>query len=206
MSTTCSLRATFPSTRTTPSGTRTSCRGSRESPPCRFDWSRGPCSSSSSSVGSAPRGLRTRRKGSRRPTRGGAGEKQDDIPQEAVDVYERNLRSTIGVAHSRGARTLLVAQTARLRPGHEGEDRAWLEGWTPGLTSAGYLAGLARYNAVSKKLGAEGAALFLDPFADGAFGDASFTDPVHFSPEGSDRFARALASFLTSPAGPLAPR
>ncbi len=134
------------------------------------------------------------------------GPKRDDIPAAAVTVYERNLRSTIAVARAQGARVLLVAQSARLRAGHEAEDRAWLEGWTPGLTSTGYLAGLARYNAVAKKLGAEGAALFLDPFAGGAFPDAAFQDPVHFSPEGSDRFARALAAFLTGPGGPLAAR
>jgi lysophospholipase L1-like esterase len=134
------------------------------------------------------------------------GPKRDDIPAAAVAVYERNLRSTIAVARARGARTLLVAQTARVRPGHEAEDRTWLEGWTPGLTSKGYLAGLGRYNEVARRLGGEGAALFLDPFADGAFPDGAFLDPVHFSPEGSDRFARALAAFLTAPGGPLAAR
>ena len=134
------------------------------------------------------------------------GPKRDDIPLAAVAVYERNLRSTIAVARSHGARTLLVAQTARVRPEHEAEDRTWLEGWTPGLTSKGYLAGLASYNAVARRLGDEGAALFLDPFADGAFPDTAFQDPVHFSPEGSERFARALAAFLAAPGGPLAPR
>ncbi len=134
------------------------------------------------------------------------GPKRDDIPDAAVAVYERNLRSTAAVARAHGARTLLVAQSVRLRKGRESEDAAWIAAWTPGLTAKGYLAGLARYNAVAKKLGAEGVALTLDPFADGSFSDAAFADPVHFSPEGSDRFARALAAFLTSPAGPLAPR
>jgi lysophospholipase L1-like esterase len=134
------------------------------------------------------------------------GPKRDDIPAAAVAVYERNLRSSIAVARAHGARTLLVAQTARVRPGHEAEDRTWLEGWTPGLTATGYLAGLARYTEVARRLGGEGVALFFDPFADGAFPDAAFQDPVHFSPEGSDRFARALAAFLTAPGGPLATR
>ena len=134
------------------------------------------------------------------------GPKRDDIPEAAEAVYERNLRSTIAVARAHGARTLLVAQAVRLRKGREAEDGAWIAAWTPGLTTKGYLAGLAKYNAVAQKLGAEGAALFFDPFADGGFPDAAFADPVHFSPEGSDRFARALAAFLTSPAGPLAPR
>jgi lysophospholipase L1-like esterase len=134
------------------------------------------------------------------------GARRDDIPEAAVAVYERNLRSTIAAARAHGARTLLVAQSARVRPAHGTGDRAFLESWTPGLTAKGYLAGLARYNAVARALGAAGDALFFDPFADGAFGDSDFADPFHFSPQGSERFARALEAFLTSPAGPLAPR
>src|SRR6185369_2236104 len=99
------------------------------------------------------------------------GPPRDDIPAEAIIVYERNLRSTIAVARAHGAQTLLVAQTARVRAGHEADDRAWLEALSPGLTTAGYFAGLKRYNAVAKKLGEEGLALFLDPFAAGSFGD-----------------------------------
>jgi lysophospholipase L1-like esterase len=134
------------------------------------------------------------------------GPKRDDIPAEAVAVYERNLRSTIAIAAAHGARTLLVAQSARVRAGHETADREWLEGWTPGLTATGYLAGLARYNAVAKKLGDEGLALFLDPFAAGAFGDTHFLDPVHFSPAGSELFAKTLAAFLDGSGGPRGPR
>jgi lysophospholipase L1-like esterase len=140
------------------------------------------------------------------PSYAWSGPKQDDIPEAAVAVYERNLRSTIAVARAHGARTLLVAQSVRLRKGHEAEDGAWIAAWTPGLTTKGYLAGLAKYDAVARRLGDEGAALFLDPFEGGAFPDAAFADPVHFSPEGSDRFARALAAFLAAPGGPLAPR
>lgn len=134
------------------------------------------------------------------------GPKRDDIPAEAVAVYERNLRSTIAVAASRGARTLLVAQTARLRAGREASDRAWLEGWTPGLTPTGYLAGLARYNAVARRLGDEGIALFLDPFTGEAFGDAHFQDPVHFSAAGSALFAKTLAAYVDAPGGPRGSR
>ena len=134
------------------------------------------------------------------------GPKSDAIPSEALAVYERNLRSTIAVAKAHGARTLLVAQTARVRAGHEAADRAWLEGWSPGLTTAGYLAGLKRYNDVAKRLGDDGLALFLDPFAAGSFGDESFSDPAHFSPAGSELFARTLASYLQAPGGPMAAR
>ncbi len=134
------------------------------------------------------------------------GPRRDDIPAEAVAVYERNLRSTIAVASARGARTLLVAQVALVRAGFEKTDLAWLEGWTPGLTAKGYLAGLARYNAVAKKLGDEGLAMFLDPFREGAFTDAHFLDPVHFSSEGSELFAKTLAAYVDAPGGPRGPR
>ena len=130
------------------------------------------------------------------------GPKRDDIPAEAVAVYERNLRSTIAVASAHGARTLLVAQTARVRAGHEKADLARLEGWTPGLTAKGYLAGLARYNAVARKLRDEGLALFLDPFGTGMFTDEHFLDPVHFSPAGSELFAKTLAALLDASDGP----
>lgn len=134
------------------------------------------------------------------------GPKRDDIPAEAVAVYERNLRSTIAVAAAHGARTLLVAQSAHVRAGHETADRKWLEGWTPGLTASGYLAGLARYNAAAKKLGDEGLALFLDPFLAGSFTDAHFLDPVHFSPAGSELFAKTLAAYVDGPGGPRGAR
>ncbi len=124
------------------------------------------------------------------------GPRKDDIPPEAVAVYERNLRSTIGVAAAHGARVLLVAQAARIRTGAAASDNEWLKGWTPGLTAAGYLAGLSRYDAVARKLGDEGVALYLDPFRGGEFGDGDFLDPVHFSPSGSEKFARVLAAYV----------
>ena len=134
------------------------------------------------------------------------GPRHDDVPDAAITAFERNLRSTAAVARAHGARTVLVAQSARLRAGHEDSDRAFLESWAPGLTATGYRAGLGRMNAAARRLGDEGVALYLDPFAGGAFPDSLFDDPFHFSPEGSDRFARALAASLTAPGGPLAPR
>jgi lysophospholipase L1-like esterase len=124
------------------------------------------------------------------------GARKDDIPDEAVAAYERNLRSAIAVAKARGASTLLVAQTLHLRPGAEEWGRDYVESWTPGLTVAGYRKALERYNGVAQKLAAEGLASFFDPFAKGAFADDDFADPVHFSPAGSERFARVLAGVV----------
>lgn len=120
------------------------------------------------------------------------GGRKADIPAEAVAVYERNLRATIAVAAARGARTLLVAQAVRVRKGFEAKDREWLESWAPGLTLGGILSGLARYDAVARKLSSEGA-LYVDPFSNGNFTDEDFADACHFSPSGSTKFARTLA-------------
>jgi lysophospholipase L1-like esterase len=124
------------------------------------------------------------------------GARKDDIPAEAVRVYERILRSTIGVARVHHAATLLVAQTVRFRKGREKADREYVESWTPGLTGDGYARGLGRYNEVARKLGDEKLALFLDPFAAGDFKDDDFADAVHFTASGSERFARRLAETI----------
>jgi hypothetical protein len=96
----------------------------------------------------------------------------------------------------------VVAQSVRLRKGSEAADREYYESWTPGLTFEGAQRAIARYNEVGRRLGKEGAAFFLDPFASGSFTDADFADSVHFSDAGSERFAAALAAYLESPEGP----
>ncbi|MEO8586900.1 MAG: SGNH/GDSL hydrolase family protein [Acidobacteriota bacterium] len=134
----------------------------------------------------------------------GTAARSSDVPDEAVAVFERNLRSTIAVARSGGARTLLVAQSVRLRRGREAADREYYESWTPGLTFAGAEQALRRFNAVSRGLADGHDVFFLDPFASGTFVDADFADPVHFAAAGADRFAGVLAAFITGPDGPLA--
>jgi len=133
------------------------------------------------------------------------GTRKDDIPNEAVEVFARNLRSTIGVARAHGARTLLVAQAVRLRKGKEQGDDAWLESWTPGLTPTGYKQGLLRYNAAAKDVAAAAGAEFFDPFAETAFLDEDFSDALHFSPSGSERFARLLAAWVERHVSPPLP-
>lgn len=124
------------------------------------------------------------------------GARRSRLPEEAVEVFDRNLRSTAAVARAFGARTLLVAQTARVRAGREAADRSFLESWTPGLDSAGFLDGLSRYNGAARALADAGVADFVDPFADGSFSDADFGDPLHFSREGSRKLAARIAAAL----------
>ena len=143
-------------------------------------------------LGSVPRGVDGR--GYAPAWRWHGGARRDAMTEEGVDVFRRNLRSMAGVATAFGARTLFVAQTARLRAGREEADRDYLESWTPGLTWKGYLDGVVRYNAAARQLADDGVASFFDPFASEGFADADFADPVHFSAAGSDRFARILAA------------
>ncbi len=133
-----------------------------------------------------------------------AAPRQENLPQAAVDVYERNLRSTIAVARAAGARVLLVPQTLKVRARSAAQDVAWIEAWCPGLTASGAQRGLARYSAVMKRLAEMPGVLFLEPF-EGEAPDADFDDACHFSPSGSERFAGRLAAFLAQrvlPAGP----
>jgi lysophospholipase L1-like esterase len=122
------------------------------------------------------------------------GPRKDAIPDEAVRVFERNLRSTIALAGANGSRTLLVAQTVRMRAGFEAYDREYLESWAPGLTAGGYVSSLRRLNEAARRLGEGNGVSFLDPFASDDFTDADFGDPMHFSASGSDRFARMVAA------------
>jgi lysophospholipase L1-like esterase len=122
------------------------------------------------------------------------GARKDDIPEDAVEVFTRNLRSTIGVAHAHGGRALLVAQSVRVRKGREGADGEYLMSWTPGLTPAGAQHGLGRFRDAERALAADTGALFLD--ASSSMTDDDYADPLHFSAQGSERFARLLAGWI----------
>jgi lysophospholipase L1-like esterase len=124
------------------------------------------------------------------------GDRKGDVPDAAVAAYERNLRSIAAVAASRAARTLVVAQTARVRTGSERSDREYLESWAPGLTAEGFRRALERYNGVAARLGKEGLLLFHDPFAGGDFADADFVDPMHFGDAGATKLAARLAAVI----------
>jgi lysophospholipase L1-like esterase len=123
------------------------------------------------------------------------GPRKDDVSQDAVDVFVRNLRSTIGVARAHGARTVFVAQSVRVRKGRESSDDEYLMSWTPGLTPAGVKKGLARYTEAERALATEAGELFLDP--SGGLEDDDYADPLHFSAKGSDRFAKLLDAWIT---------
>lgn len=135
-----------------------------------------------------------------------SGPRQADVPEAAVAVYERNLTATIGVARAHGARVLLVPQTLEVRAGTEARDVEWIEAWCPGLTADAARRGLARYADVMRRLASSPDVLFLPPYDGASAPEGDFDDACHFSVAGSDRFARRVAAFLTSPGGPLSVR
>ncbi len=119
---------------------------------------------------------------------------QSAIPRAAVAVFERNLRSIIALGRDHEARIVLVPQTIRLRRRYLAEDQSLLKQWIPGLAPEVAVSELEKLNQVGLRLAAE-SGLHLQPnFVD--WPDTAWDDAMHFSPEGSRRFAELLASVL----------
>lgn len=133
-----------------------------------------------------------------------------EIPPEAVGVFERNLRSMIALADELGAGVVLVPQTVRLRAEYLAEDRALLAQWIPGLDPDDVSAELEKLNRAAMRLALVGGALEgeareSEALADAVlraspqletWPDAAWDDAMHFSADGSTRFARAIAELL----------
>jgi len=117
---------------------------------------------------------------------------REEIPPEAVAVFERNVRSFIAVAREHGASILLVTQPVRLRAASAEADAGWFERWIPGLRGKRLPAELERLNDVLRKLGG-GPVTVADAAREIAWTDQDFGDPIHYGPSGSSK----LASFLT---------
>jgi lysophospholipase L1-like esterase len=113
----------------------------------------------------------------------------------AGEVFERNLRSQLGIVQAHGARTVLVTQPLRLRKGHPG-DLGYAAGWLPWLEPEAAPAALEELNEVTRRVAREQGLLLVDAARDVAWEDADFGDPFHFSAQGSERFARFLATAL----------
>ncbi len=125
-----------------------------------------------------------------------------DIPAEAVATFARNVRSFIAVAREHGARVVLVTQTIRVRRAHRVDDLSYLAGWLPGLDPAVAASQLQRFNDVLRHLGGGQQALLADAAAV-CWSDEDFADPMHFSAQGSVKFATYLAGQLWPVLAPL---
>lgn len=121
-----------------------------------------------------------------------------ELPPEAIQTFERNIRSFIAVATAAGAQVLLATQPIRIR-GRFGEaDRAYLAQWILGLDPVVVPEQLERLNTVLRDLTEEGPAVLADVATDVAWQDSDFSDPMHFSARGSSLMARFMADAVKS--------
>jgi hypothetical protein len=115
------------------------------------------------------------------------------IPDEAIAVFERNVRSFIALGRARGVGTLLVTQPLRIRAGTRELDHLLLRQWLPDLDPSAAPRELERFNDVLRRLAAEGEATLADAAREIAWTDADFVDPMHFAPGGSAKLSAYLA-------------
>jgi lysophospholipase L1-like esterase len=114
------------------------------------------------------------------------------VPQPAVEVFERNVRSFIAVGRAFGARTVLVTQPLRPLTAWRPLDSNMMELWIPGLTPDAARRELDRFNDVLRRLAADGEAELADAARDVRWTADDFFDAMHFAAPG----ARKLADFL----------
>lgn len=129
------------------------------------------------------------------------GARRSGLPPEALATFERNVRSLIALAQSRGSRLLLVTQPIRLRRAAAGADRDYLAGWLQGLEPAAVPGELAKLNAVLRRQVGEGVAV-ADAAAELAWQDEDFADPMHTTAQGSAKLAAYLAPRVAAQLAP----
>ncbi len=126
-------------------------------------------------------------------------ERVQRIPDEAVDTFRRNVRSILALARGVGARVVFATQPLRIRAGHEGEDRYYVEHWIPGLAAAATPGELERLHDVLRSFDREPDVTVIDVAHDVPWADEDFKDAMHFSDAGSAK----LATFLAPRIAPL---
>lgn len=115
------------------------------------------------------------------------------IPEAALAVFARNVRSLVGVARAHGAQVLLVTQPIRLRAASRSADERYLEEWVPGEPGAETAAAIDRFNDELRRLGGVGCARLADAAAEIDWQDADFGDPVHYTRPGAEKLSAYLA-------------
>jgi lysophospholipase L1-like esterase len=121
-----------------------------------------------------------------------------ELPTEALETFERNVRSFVAVAAAGGAKVLLATQPARIRDAFAEADQAYLAQWIVGLDPKVVPGQLERFNAVVRERAMAGPALLADVARDVPWKDGDFADPMHFSADGSARMATFMADTIES--------
>lgn len=123
--------------------------------------------------------------------------RRERIGPAGLAAFERNVRSFVALARSRGARVLLVTQPIRIRATHREADLAYLADWYPELVPEAAPGQLERLNDVVRKLSGEGVGPLADAAREIRWGDQDFSDPLHTSESGR----RKLIDFLAPRVG-----
>jgi lysophospholipase L1-like esterase len=126
---------------------------------------------------------------------GASGPLRRTLTADGVRVFERNVRSLIGVAHAHGVRVLLATQPLRRRAAHWDRDVEVFQFWVPDLEPDAVFGEMERLNDVLRRLAADGQAALADVARDVAWTDGDFLDPMHTNGPGSQK----LATFLAAP-------
>ena len=122
-----------------------------------------------------------------------SGPRREEIGPAGLATFERNLRSIVALARSRGARVLLVTQPIRIRAARRKADLRYLADWYPELEPNAAPAQLERLNDVTRKLAAEGLATLADAAREVPWEDQDFSDPLHTGDSGRRRLVDFLA-------------
>jgi len=120
------------------------------------------------------------------------------LPEQAVSVFERNVRSIVTIAAANDIKSVLVTQPLRLRKDHREADRAYLAQWIRGLLPDEAPAQLSRLNDALKKVALTESVIVADAANDIEWSDEDFRDPMHFSPSGSEIFSQYLSRIVAN--------
>jgi len=128
------------------------------------------------------------------------------LPDEALRIFDRNVRSFVAVARAHGAHVLLVTQSLVLRADHVEADEEIYRQWLPALDPRTGPAVLEQLNDVLRRLAVELHVTLADAARDVAWTDADFIDPMHMSGGGSAKLAEFLAPIVAPLLGaPISP-
>jgi lysophospholipase L1-like esterase len=117
---------------------------------------------------------------------------------EAEAVYRERLARIVDAAAAGEAGVAFVTQAIRFGHGRaiSVEDSISAFRWLPYLTVDGIIDGLARYNAITREVGAERGAAIVDVAASLDLEDTDFADYCHWSDAGAERMGRFVATSL----------
>ncbi|MFN0152331.1 MAG: SGNH/GDSL hydrolase family protein [bacterium] len=124
--------------------------------------------------------------------------RSDRTLPEAEAVYRERLGEIARVARARGADVVFVTQQIRFGPDRPITlaDSISAHRWLPYLTVDGMIAGMARYNAITREVADSLEAPLVDVAANLATADTDFADYCHWTDEGAAKMARFVAAAL----------